>query len=435
MLNILWIALVVGGITLGAITGRLAELGPAAFEAAKNAVMNLALPLGGLMALWLGFMRLAEKAGLIQALAGVLRPVLTRLFPDVPVRHPAMGSMVMNMAANMLGLSNAATPLGLRAMQDLEKINPHPGTASNAMCTFLAINTSSVQLIPATAVAILATAGSTQPTAIIGSAFLATLASTAAGLITVKALEKWPHYRLPAPAPERTAELEAELRSEEEELAAARTNRLSLPRRLLLVLFFCGLAWAAGPLFQAAIARGTSGIAALIETLSILAVPALFAFFPLFALLKGVPVYEEFVEGAKEGIQVALRIIPFLVAILAAIAIFRAAGGVELFAGILAPVLAWAGVPVDVLPLMMVRPLSGSGALAIFSEIAQTHGGDSFVARLAGTILGSTETTFYVLAVYFGSVAVRRTRHAVPAGLTADFFGMAASIIVCHWLF
>lgn len=435
MLNFLWIVLVVGGVLLGAWNGRLAEIGPAAFEAAKNAVMGLALPLGGLMALWLGFMRLAEKAGLIQALAGALRPLLARLFPDVPVRHPAMGSMVMNMAANMLGLSNAATPLGLRAMQDLEKINPHPGTASNAMCTFLAINTSSVQLIPATAVAILATAGAEHPTAIIGSAFLATLVSTMVGLIVVKTLEKWPGYRLPAVAEERRLALAEELRREEAEELAAESVKLSRGGKLILVLFLVGLVVAGREVVLRGMEGGASAVASVVEALSILAVPALFAFFPLFAVLKKVPVYEEFIEGAKEGITVALRIIPFLVAILAAIAIFRAAGGVELCARLLAPVLAFAGVPVDVLPLMMVRPLSGSGALGIFSEIAQTHGGDSFTARLAGTILGSTETTFYVLAVYFGSVAVRRARHAVPAGLAADLCGMAAAVLICRWLF
>ncbi len=433
MLNFLWIGLVVGGVVLAAFSGKLGEIGPAAFDAAKNAVMTLALPLGGLMSLWLGFMRLAEKAGLIQSLAGALRPVLRQLFPDVPVRHPAMGAMVMNIAANMLGLSNAATPLGLRAMQHLQKINPHPGTASNAMCTFLAINTSSVQIIPATAVAILATAGATQPSAIIGSAFLATLVSTAAGLVVVKTLEKWPRYRLPDPSPEQQVAVAEEMRAEE--AAAASGERLSLWKRGVLLFFAAGLLVATGQLVRQEMLTGAALPSALVQALSLLAVPALFAFFPLYAALKRVPVYEEFVEGAKEGIQVALRVIPFLVAILAAIAVFRAAGGVELVAQALAPLLGVLGVPVEVLPLMMVRPLSGSGALGIFSEIVQTHGGDSFTARLAGTILGSTETTFYVLAVYFGSVAVRRTRHAVPAGLAADFCGMLAAVLICRWLF
>ena len=184
-------------VLLGAVSGQLGEVTAAAFEACKTAVMTLALPLAGIMALWLGVMRLAEKSGLVDFLAAALRPIMRWLFPDVPANHPAMGSMVMNMAANMLGLANAATPLGLRAMQDLERLNPRPGVATNAMCTFLAINTSSIQLIPATTVAILSAAGATNPTSIIGTAFMATICSTAAGIIAVKSLEKLSCFALP----------------------------------------------------------------------------------------------------------------------------------------------------------------------------------------------------------------------------------------------
>jgi spore maturation protein SpmA len=432
MLNSLWFALILAAVLLGLWGGSAEKLAPAAFEAARNAVMNIALPLAGLMALWLGFMRLAEKAGLIAVVARVLRPVLVRLFPDVPAHHPAMGAMVMNMAANMLGLSNAATPLGLRAMQDLEKINPHPGTASNAMCTFLAINTSSVQLIPATAVAILATAQATQPTAIIGTAFVATLCSTIAGLITVKSLERLPAYRLPPSTPERAAEVRQEL--ERVESAAAEDQKHPWkPWQIGVVLLLCGAFVYAG--WQSVLDGEGRLSVRLVETISLFAIPFLFAIFPLVAILRGVSVYEEFVEGAKEGITVALRIIPFLVAILVAIGMFRAVDGIELVGRVFGGFLALLGVPLEVLPLMLVRPLSGGAALGIFSEIAQTHGGDSFIARLAGTLMGSTETTFYVLAVYFGSVAVRRTRHAVPAGLTADLAGMTAAVIICHLVF
>lgn len=435
MLNYIWLGLLLFSVLMGAATGRLEEVAVAAFEASKNAVLSLALPLAGVMALWLGMMRLAEKAGLIALLARALRPVLTRLFPDVPANHPAMGSMLMNMAANMLGLSNAATPLGLRAMQDLEKINPHPGTASNAMCTFLAINTSSVQLIPATAVGILAAAGSTQPTAIIGTAFVATLCSTIAGLVAVKSLENLPAFRLPPPTPERGLEIEEELRNEESDLRNSKSHPLALWKRAALLLLVAAMVFAGAGLFQDGLAEGRSFSVALVEAISILAIPFLFAFFPLVAALKQVPVYEEFVEGAKEGFSVAIRILPFLVAILAAVAMFRAAGGIDLIGQALAGLLALAGIPADILPLMLIRPLSGSGALGIFSEIAQTYGGDSFQARLGGTIMGSTETTFYVLAVYFGSVAVRRARHAVPAGLFADLCGMTAAVIICRWVF
>ena len=197
MLNWIWLGLVVLSVLLGAASGQLGEVTAAAFDACKTAVVTLALPLAGIMALWLGVMRLAEQSGLVNLLAGALRPIMRWLFPDVPASHPAMGSMVMNMAANMLGLANAATPLGLRAMQDLEKLNPRPGVASNAMCTFLAINTSSIQLIPATTVGILSAAGAANPTSIIGTAFMATICSTAAGIIAVKSLEKLPHFTLP----------------------------------------------------------------------------------------------------------------------------------------------------------------------------------------------------------------------------------------------
>jgi len=434
MLNYLWLGLVLAGVLLGTWNGKLEELGPAAFDAAKNAVMQIALPLTGLMALWLGMMRLAEKAGLVRALAGCLRPVLTRLFPDVPATHPAMGSMMMNMAANMLGLSNAATPLGLRAMQDLEKINPYPGTASNAMCTFLAINTSSVQLIPATTVAILAAAGSVRPTAIIGTAFAATVCSTIAGILAVKLLERAPSYRLAPVSPERSREIAEELARVEREDAKSE-KRLSWAGRLALAVFFLLFAFACWRLGSHSLAEGKSFFLASIETLSTVAIPFLFAFFPLVAALHRIPVYEEFVEGAKEGFQVALRIIPFLVAILAAIAIFRTAGGIDLLSSALAGLLGFLGVPAEILPLLLVRPLSGSGTIGIFSEIVQTHGPDSFVARVAATVIGSTETTFYVIAVYFGSVAIRHTRHAVPAGLIADGVGMISAIIICHLVF
>lgn len=433
MLNYLWLGLVVAGVLLAAANGKLDAVGPAAFEASKNAVMQIALPLAGLMALWLGMMRLAEKAGLIRALSGFLRPVLARLFPEVPVKHPAMGAMVMNMAANMLGLSNAATPLGLRAMRDLESINPHPGTASNAMCTFLAINTSSVQIIPATAVAILAAAGSARPTAIIGTAFAATLCSTIAGLVAVRMLERAPGYRLPPPDPERLRHIGEELAKNEAE--EPDTKPFGWKARILLAAFFLAFASAGFQLIQKFLADGKGPVLAGIESLSVLAIPLVFAFFPLAAALRKVPVYEEFVEGAKEGIQVALRIIPFLVAILAAIAVFRSAGGIDMISNALSGLLSLLGVPAEILPLLIVRPLSGSGSIAIFSEIVQTHGPDSFVARVAATVLGSTETTFYVIAVYFGSVAIRRTRHAVPAGLIADGVGMIAAIFICRWVF
>jgi spore maturation protein SpmA len=429
MLNYIWLGLAVLAVLLGGFSGQLQAVTNAAFEACKTAVMALALPLAGVMALWLGLMKIAEKAGLVSVLASALRPVLRWLFPDVPANHPAMGSMVMNMAANMLGLNNAATPLGLRAMQDLEKLNPRPGTATNAMCTFLAINTSSIQLIPATTVAILAAAGSKNPTIIIGTAFFATCCSTLAGIIAVKAFERLPMYALP-PAPPRSETAPAE----EGEPEAETFQRPSWWGTAVLIAFAACFAWFGWSFIQSQ-TEPRPPLVALVEAISYLAIPFLIAFFPLYGALCRVKVYEEFVEGAKEGFQVAIRIIPYLVAILAAVAMFRAAGGIDIITRAIGPALATVGFPAELMPLVLMRPLSGSGANGIFAELVQAHGPDSLIARMGASIMGSTETTFYVIAVYFGSVAIRRTRHAVPAGLCADLAGVTASVIICNLVF
>jgi spore maturation protein SpmB len=346
-------------------------------------------------------------------------------------------------------------------MKDLETLNPRPGTATNAMCTFLAINTSSIQLIPATAVGVLAVAGSTNPTAIIGTAFLATICSTLAGITAVKLLEKLPAYRLPPltaprPAADAAAPAAAPASDASTPPGVAPANQpapaaasaeppaaLTWPGRVVLALFVAFFAWAflqvgypemfgrAAPADWArdnALVRG-------VKALSLLSIPFLLSFFPLYAALRRVRVYEEFVEGAKEGFQVSVMILPYLVAILVAIGMFRAAGGIELLTAWLKPALDWVGFPTELLPMCLVRPLSGSGTLGLFTDLVKEHGPDSLLARMGGTIFGSTETTFYVIAVYFGAVNVRRTRHAVPAGLFADLVGMVASVIICRRVF
>ena len=433
MLNYLWLGLILCGVILGVLTGKTEAVTAATFEAAKSSLMGIALPLGAVMALWLGIMRLAEKSGVVEKLSGFLRPLLTRLFPEVPANHPAMGAMVMNIAANMLGLGNAATPLGLKAMQGLESLNPRPGTATNAMCTFLAINTSSVQLIPATAVGILAAAGAAHPTSIIGTALVATTCSFITGIVSVKLLQRLPIFAL---SPVTNSPTQAF--SEDALPVSDSITPLSLWKRLLLtsyVAIFAGVIW---QLTTASL--GTSSIPlslplAVIRSISLVAIPFLIGFFPLYASLRGVAVYEEFIEGAKEGIQVALRIFPYLVAILVAVGIFRAAGGIDILTRVLSPVLDLIGLPPQVLPLVLVRPLSGSAATGLFAEIVKACGPDSYAAQLAGTILGGTETTLYVLAVYFGSVAIRRGRHALAAGLLADAAGVAASLVICRLVF
>jgi spore maturation protein SpmB len=363
--------------------------------------------------------------------------------------------MVMNMAANMLGLANAATPLGLRAMQDLEKLNPRPGVASNAMCTFLAINTSSIQLIPATTVGILSAAGAANPTSIIGTAFMATICSTAAGIIAVKSLEKLRHFTLPKVERAKDEPAVSQEGAPDEGHAAP----LSATWRTLVVLGLCVFAalFVTMAFFPAAFESlansvrrflsvaapfafppewsGKHWLARSVEAISLLAIPFILTMFPLYAAAKRVPVYEEFVEGAKEGFQVAIRIIPFLVAILVAVGMFRAAGGVDLLSRLLSPIFQPLQFPPELLPLVLMRPLSGSGSNGMFAELVKAHGPDSLIAKMGATVMGSTETTFYVIAVYFGSVAIRRTRHAVPAGLIADLAGVIASVIICNLVF
>lgn len=435
MINFIWLGLLLLGLLAGVLTGHLEAVTAATFEACKTAIMTIALPLSGVMALWLGLMRLAEKSGLLEKLALLLRPLLVRLFPEVPADHPAMGSMLMNIAANMLGLANAATPLGLRAMQDLQSLNRRPDTASNAMCTFLAINTSSLQLIPATAIGILAAAGALHPSSIIGTTLVATASSCAAGITAAKLLQRLPWFALP-PVEQMpfAAAMNQSPSSKQEPFSLSSVHPLSFWGKTILFLFVGFFAYGFVSLFSKGSAEATSPFLQAITIFSILAIPFLLGFFPLYAFLRGVPVYEEFVEGAKEGFQVALRIFPYLVAILVAIGVFRAAGGIDFLSHLLAPLLDRIGLPSELLPLILVRPLSGSAATGLFAEIVKTAGPNSFVSQLAGTILGSTETTFYVLAVYFGSVAIKRSRHALAAGLIADTAGVAAALLVCHFV-
>jgi spore maturation protein SpmA len=449
VLNYIWLALVVLAVAIGGWNNRLSEVTAGAFDGAKTAV-TIALGLIGIMALWLGVMRLAERAGLVQKIARGLRPVMRRLFPDVPPEHPAMGSMLMNMAANMLGLGNAATPLGLRAMRDLERLNPRPGVASNAMCTFLAINTASVQLIPATAIALLAAAGSTRPTAIVGTALMATLCAATVAITAAKLLEKLPFFRLPDPvagiadpgreeaATSTAAGISDPGYSDNVTAVEPRGWRRFLP--FILVFFFLGLfvrlvfpGWFNFPADPNAATQ--NAFVRSVNTLSILAIPFLLSFFPVYAATRRIKVYEEFVEGAKEGFGVILKIIPFLVTMLVAISMFKGAGGIDLLTRLLTPVLKPLQFPPDLLPLALMRPLSGSATLAILTDIIHRLGPDNIVSLMAATIYGSTETTFYVAAVYFGSVAVKQTRHAIPAGLLGDLAGIVASVIVCRAVF
>ncbi len=444
MLNYIWLGLVLCAVLIGGWNDKMKEVADGAFNMAKVAVMDISLPLVGIMALWLGIMRLAEKSGMVQVLARMLRPVLKRLFPDVPADHPAMGSMVMNMAANMLGLSNAATPLGIRAMEDLETLNPRPGTATNAMCTFLAINTSSVQLIPVTAVAILAVKGSTNPSGIIGTSFIATLVAAISAIIVVKFLEKLPFFRLPPVTEEENRKMRDRVKTEKEATGeGVAVKPLEWWGMAVLAVYFAFFGFlflklafpqVLGKELGADLQKDGS-ITRTVKVMSLLSVPMLLSFFPLYAAVRRIKIYEEFVEGAKEGFQVIIRIIPNLVAILVAIGMFRGAGGIEMLTNWLRPAMTLLNFPPELLPMAIIRPLSGSGTLGVFTDIVNTYGADNMLSKMAGTIFGSTETTFYVLAVYFGAVSIKRTRHAVPAGLVADTVAVIASVMVCRLMF
>lgn len=445
MLNYLWLAMLLIGVFVAGWTGNVRPAVEAAIKGAETAV-TLALGLVGIMSLWLGIMRLADRAGLVSLLARAMRPLLSRLFPDVPSGHPALASMTLNIAANMLGLTNAATPFGLRAMRDLESLNQRPGTATNAMCTFLAINTGSVQLLPATGIALLAAAGSVHPTAIVGTALLATVCSSLAGLIAVKTCERLPIFRVPpvatgapsspspTPAPTNESPVDTTTSNPPPLQPWSRAALALVGLGFLTLIVLIGFPEAFGrPPDPNLVGRG-AGLR-LLEAISLLAIPFLLAFFPLYASLRQVAVYEEFVEGAREGFQVALRIIPFLVGMLVAIGLLRGSGSIEFFTEFLRTPLETVGFPPEILPLALIRPFSGSASLAVFGDLIQTFGPDSLIARTAGTLIGSTETTFYVIAVYFGAVAVRRVRHAVVAGLAADATGVIAAVLICRVMF
>ncbi|MEQ1860263.1 MAG: nucleoside recognition domain-containing protein [Chthoniobacteraceae bacterium] len=441
MLNVIWLAFILVAVVVGGLGGKFDAMTRGVFETAESAVMKVALPLVGIMAIWLGVMRLAERSGLVTLLARALRPVLRRLFPDVPAEHPAHGAMVMNMAANMLGLGNAATPLGLRAMTLLEQLNPRPGVATNAMVTFLAINTASIQLVPTTAIAILAVAGAKAPTAIVPTAILATLIACVSGVFMSKLLARAPMFRFERYDAESAADTPTTPTVETPALPEQpKVRPLGAWRVAVLAAFGLFFAW----LFvrfafiapSADHAQKPLALRALLA-IALLAVPFLLSFFPLYAALRGVKVYEQFVEGARESFNVALKIIPYLVGMLISVRLLREAGVIDLLTRWLSPALAWLKFPAELLPMVLMRPLSGSGTQGLFVELVNRPelGADSLIARMAGTIYGSTETTFYVLAVYFGSVAIRKTRHAIIAGLTADTVAVIASVTLCRLVF
>ena len=397
----------------------MAALGKAMIGTAGDAV-TLAIGLVGVMALFLGLMKIAERAGLLIVVARTLQPLMTRLFPGVPADHPAMGAMIMNLSANVLGLGNAATPFGIRAMEHLDTLNGDKGKATDAMILFLAINTSSVTLLPTGVIALRAAAGSADPAGIVPTTLFATLVSTTVAIFSAKLCARL--FAKSAPLPASGEDAAATYEDADDALPAPPAE--GYPAWVSIAVLGGVLA-----LVPLTILYG--------RTFAPWIVPGLMVGFLALGMWKKVPVYECFVDGAKDGFNVALRIIPYLVAILVAVSMFRNSGALELLITPLGAVTELVGLPADALPMALLRPLSGSGAYGILASIINDPavGPDSYAGYLVSTFQGSTETTFYVIAVYFGAVQIKRLRYALIPALSADFAGIAAAVFIVSMLY
>lgn len=433
MLNGIWLFLMLGSIVYGAWTGRLEAVTDALFSSAGAAV-NLVIGLVGIMVFLLGLMRVAFDGGLRDAIGRMLAPLLRRLFPEVPADHPAMSAMVMNMASNMSGLGNAATPFGLKAMAELDRLNPHPGAASDAMVLFLAINTSAITVLPPLGtIGVRLAAGSPQPEIIWAPTLIATTCSTIAAVAAFFALRRVPrfaHRPIAGGATSRSAPPpEPEEPSSADPLAPpSSASRVAIG--LTLVILLLGLAYDLSRIVAAHPPAEVARVAVQTWLFPLLVAGLLFV-----GWAGRVRVYESMVAGAREGLDVAARIVPYLVAILVAVGMFRASGALDVLVSVLDPLTSRIGVPAEALPMALLRPLSGSGAFGVMSEVLTAHGPDSFVGLLVSTLQGSTETTFYVLALYLGAAGVRDGRHALLACLAGDVAGFFGAVAACHLFF
>lgn len=371
------------------------------FDTSKTA-FEISLGLTGVLSLWLGIMKIGEKGGVVNVVAKVLSPVFTRLFPDIPKGHPVTGSIFMNVAANMLGLDNAATPLGLKAMEQLQELNPKKDTATNPMIMFLVLNTSGLTLIPVSIMVYRAQMGAAQPTDIFVPILLATFFSTLAGIIVTSLYQ-----------------------------------RINLINRTML-LTLGGMCAAVAAIIWGFSQMDKSQMNVVSTSVANILLMTIIVVFILAGMRHRVNVYDAFIEGAKDGFTTAVRIIPYLVAILVGIGVFRASGAMDMLIDGIKWIVATLGGNTDfvgALPTALMKPLSGSGARGMMVDAMTTYGADSFVGRLSCIFQGSTDTTFYILAVYFGSVGVRYTRHAVACGLLADLAGVLAAIAICYMFF
>lgn len=407
VLNYIWIAFFVVSFVFAFVqllmgdTTIFQKIVDSTFDTSKTA-FETSLGLTGVLALWLGIMKIGEKAGAVNLLARMLSPVFSRLFPDIPKNHPAMGSIFMNVASNMLGLDNAATPTGLKAMQQLQELNPKKNTATNPMIMFLVLNTSGLTIIPTTILAFRSSYGAAQPTDVFIPILLSTTVATLFGIIIT--------------------------------CICQRTNIF----KPAMLAFFVGLCLFVGVIIGAFGFMDKDTMATVTSVGGNVILLSVIVAFIVGGFLKKINVYDAFIEGAKEGFQTAVRIIPYLVAILVAVGVFRASGAMDMIISGISWCADKCGLNTDfvgALPTAFMKPLSGSGARGMMLEAMKTYGPDSFVGRLSCILQGSTDTTFYILAVYFGSVNIKYTRHAVACGLLADLVGTIAAIVIAYIFF
>ena len=435
-MNAIWLGLVLVAIVYAAFSGTMPALSKAGFDGAESGVTTV-IKLAGFMIFMLGVMRVASDGGMLAAISRKLAPVLRHVFPDVPPDHPAMGAMVMNLAANMLGLGNAATPFGIKAMVELNKLNPRPGVASDPMILFLVINSTCITLMaPTGTIAVRAAAGSASPGAIWIQTLIASACSMIVGLFMVYLLRVRSRGAAPTPAAAVPSPHVGSPAGPDPELPEAVTSpaRSALAAAIALALVVAvgwqiAVPWAGPPWSP------RSPVDAAKEVAEVWLIPLLVAALLLVGLRGGVRIYESMVAGAREALEIVARIVPYLVVILVAVAMFRASGALDLVIGALDPITSAIGFPAAALPMALLRPLSGSGAFAVMAETLKTHGPDSFVGLLASTLQGSTETTFYVLTVYCGAAGVREMRYALPACLVGDLAGFAGATAACHLFF
>jgi len=436
MLNGLFITAALASVLLGASTGQMQAVTDAMLTSARSAV-DLAIGLVGVMAFFLGLMQVAQDGGLMAQISRAVSPVMRLLFPSIPAGSPAMSAMVLNISANMLGLGNAATPFGIKAIEELDKYNTRKGTATNAMVVFLAVNTAGLALLPSGVIGVRAALGSSDAAGIWFPTWFASACATVVGVTAALLLARLPRYRAtepPATSPDDESPAPDESPEDNGDADSAEPPLRSLPRTWLARLFW--LTFLGFAVFEIQGRAGTGGVVAVIrDMMSYWALPTLVAAIVLYGWVRNVRVYHSLVEGAKQGFQVALRIIPFLVAILVVIGMFRASGGLELIVAAISPLTALIGMPGEALPMALLRPLSGSGALGVASEAMTVHGPDSLIGYMVSTYQGSTETTFYTLAVYFGAIGVKVTRHTVPACLLADITGILAATFIVNLMY